>query len=201
VMAGTFGALAQANGNLYILSNNHVLANENQLPIGAPIFQPGLLDKNTPQSDQIAKLSKFIKITTGAPNQIDCAIAEVLDKKLVSPVIMPKVGKLTSGEPISAAEGMNVHKDGRTTGYTQGVIRDLTADVKIQYEMGVVQFTEQILIVGTGGSFSQPGDSGSLIVDRKTQRPLALLFAGGPSHTIANHIDDVVQALGVSIVA
>ena len=96
---------------------------------------------------------------------------------------------------------MNVHKDGRTTGYTQGVIRDLTADVKIQYEMGVVQFTEQVLIVGTGGSFSQPGDSGSLIVDRKTQRPVALLFAGSSSHTIANHLDDVVQALGVSIVA
>ena len=114
---------------------------------------------------------------------------------------MPKVGKLASGQPISAAEGMNVHKDGRTTGYTQGVIRDLTADVKIQYEMGVVQFTEQVLIVGTGGSFSQPGDSGSLIVDRKTQRPVALLFAGSSSHTIANHLDDVVQALGVSIVA
>jgi len=65
----------------------------------------------------------------------------------------------------------------------------------------VVQFTEQILIVGTGGSFSQPGDSGSLIVDRKSKRPVGLLFAGSSSHTIANHIEDVVQALGVTIVA
>ena len=31
--------------------------------------------------------------------------------------------------------------------------------------------------------------------------PLALLFAGSSSQTIANHIDDVLQALGVTIVA
>lgn len=200
VMAGTFGAVVQSNGNFYVLSNNHVLANENQLPTGSPIFQPGLLDKNSPQNDQIAKLTKFVPITAGGPNQVDCAIAEVLDRKLVSPVIMPKVGKLSSGQPVSAAEGMNVHKTGRTTGYTQGVIRDISADVKITYDVGVVTFTDQVLIEGSRGSFSGPGDSGSLIVDRKSKQPVALLFAGSSSHTIANHIDDVLQAIGVTIV-
>ena len=201
VMAGTFGALVQSNGKLCILSNNHVLANENQLPSGSPIFQPGLLDKNSPQNDQIAKLTKFVAITAGGSNKVDCAIAEVLKQNLVSPVIMAKVGKLASGQPVSAAEGMSVHKTGRTTGYTQGVIRDISADVKITYDVGIVTFTDQILIDGVGGAFSAAGDSGSLIVDRKTKQPVALLFAGSPSQTIANHIDDVLQALGVSIVA
>jgi hypothetical protein len=201
IMAGTFGAVVELNGNTYILSNNHVLADENQLPIGSPIFQPGLLDKDSPKNDQIAKLTKFVKITAGGPNQVDCAIAEVLDKKLVSAVIMPKVGKLKSGLPVGAAEGMSVEKTGRTTGYTQGVIHDISADVKITYDVGLVTFTEQVLIAGIRGSFSLPGDSGSLIVDRKTKQPVALLFAGSPSQTIANHIDDVIQALGVTIVA
>jgi hypothetical protein len=28
---------------------------------------------------------------------------------------------------------------------------------------------------------------------------VGLLFAGSPSHTLANHIDDVLQALGVTL--
>jgi len=201
VMAGMLDALVQSHGKLCILSNNHVLANENQLPIGSPIFQPGLLDKNSPQNDKIAKLTKFVAITAGGSNKVDCAIAEVLKRNLVDPAIMTKVGKLASGQPISAAEGMSVHKTGRTTGYTQGVIRDISADVKITYDVGLVTFTEQVLIDGIGGPFSAAGDSGSLIVDRKTKQPVALLFAGSPSQTIANHMDDVLQALGVTIVA
>lgn len=201
VMAGTFGALVQSNGKLCILSNNHVLANENQLTSGSPIFQPGLLDKNSPLKDQIAQLTKFVAITAGGSNKVDCAIAEVLNKNRVSPVIMAKVGKLASGQPVGAAEGMNVHKTGRTTSYTQGVIRDISADVKIKYDVGLVTFINQVIVVSNRGSFSDAGDSGSLIVDRKSKRPVALLFAGSTTHTIANHIDDVLSALGISIVA
>ena len=36
-MAGTFGAIVEAGGKLFILSNNHVLANENALPLGSPL--------------------------------------------------------------------------------------------------------------------------------------------------------------------
>lgn len=45
LMAGTLGALVEADGIRFILSNNHVLANENALPVGSPIFQPALLDQ------------------------------------------------------------------------------------------------------------------------------------------------------------
>jgi hypothetical protein len=38
-----------------------------------------------------------------------------------------------------------------------------------------------------------------LIVDRKTGRATGLLFAGSASHTIANHIEDVLAALQVSL--
>jgi hypothetical protein len=57
-----------------------------------------------------------------------------------------------------------------------------------------------MIIVGDAGvSFSNAGDSGSLIVDRRTSRATGLLFAGSGSHTIANHIQDVLDALKVTL--
>ena len=201
VMAGTFGAVVEADGKRFILSNNHVLANENGLPIGSDIFQPGLLDKNAPTSDVIAKLAKFIPLATSHANQVDCAIAEPTDVKLTSPTIMPKVGKLKSGQPLAAAVSMKVEKTGRTTGYTTGTIQDISANVKVGYEIGALTFSNQIIIVGGATSFSDAGDSGSLIVEQAAKRPVGLLFAGSASHTIANHIEDVLNQLKVSIVA
>jgi hypothetical protein len=202
VMAGTFGAVVEADGKWFVLSNNHVLANENSLNPGAPIFRPGLLDKNSPAQGQIAQLSGFVALEALKPNTVDCAVAEILQKKLVSPVVLPKVGQLKSGLPVAAAEGMRVEKTGRTTSYTTGKIHDVSADVKVEYEaLGTLTFVDQIIVTGKGRSFSDAGDSGSLIVERRSKRPVALLFAGSASHTIANRIGDVLAALGVSIVA
>jgi len=200
LMAGTLGAVVEADGQWFILSNNHVLADQNKLPLDSVIFQPGLLDKNSPRDDQIAKLSKFVPLKAGEPNMVDCAIAQVLQKKNVNPEVMPKVGKLKSDEPVAAVEGMAVEKTGRTTGYTTGTVRDVSADVKVDYDIGPLIFSDQIIVVGDRGSFSDAGDSGSLIVDRNSKRPVGLLFGGSPSHTIANHIGDVLQELGVKVV-
>jgi hypothetical protein len=49
-------------------------------------------------------------------------------------------------------------------------------------------------------SFSAGGDSGSLIVDSATSSPVALLFAGSSTTTIANPVGEVAQDLGVSFV-
>lgn len=84
VMAGTFGAVVETGGTRYILSNNHVLANENALPLGSPIFQPGLLDHGDPNSDRIGTLTRFATLRSGQPNALDCAIAEILNPKTVS---------------------------------------------------------------------------------------------------------------------
>jgi hypothetical protein len=100
---------------------------------------------------------------------------------------------------------MLVMKTGRTTGHTRGKIFDISADANVPYEDKngnefVATFSNQILIVGTPGSFSTNGDSGSLIVDRATKRATGLLFAGSASHTIANRIEEVLAALGVTLV-
>ncbi len=62
ITAGTLGCLVTKNNTIYILSNNHVLANSNQSDKGDVILQPGPHDGGTIINDQIARLSDFIPI-------------------------------------------------------------------------------------------------------------------------------------------
>jgi len=196
VMAGTFGALVKDRAGHYILSNNHVLADESRLPVGAPIFQPGLLDGGNVNTDQIAALTKFIPLLASG-NKIDCAVAKVTRNKLVSKDVL-HIGAPTG--TADAAIDMSVHKFGRTTSYTVGHIKSINTDVTVGYDTGNFVFQEQIIIVGTNRHpFSKAGDSGSLILERSTNKAVGLLFAGSNSHTIANHIGDVLQALKVTL--
>ena len=199
VMAGTFGALVQdGNGALHILSNNHVLADEGQLEPSSPIFQPGLLDGGDPNNDQIAQLTNFIALQADVSNQVDCAIASVPNPEDVTNAI------LQIGPPQGAGDAQideTVQKFGRTTAFSKGQVTSIDTDVSVQYETGTFTFGGQIIVVGLNGqAFSAAGDSGSLIVDSNSNLAVGLLFAGSPSHTIANHIQDVLQALNVTLV-
>jgi hypothetical protein len=195
--AGTFGALVKDAKGVYILGNNHVLADENQLGPGALIFQPGLLDDDNPASDLIAELKQFIPLQSGAYNKVDCAIATVDSVGDVSNSI------LHIGPPkgtTAAATDMIVHKFGRSTGYTVGRISSIEADATVQFQTGSFTFQNQIVIEGLDSQpFSDSGDSGSLILDRSTNAAVGLLFGGSGSHSLANHIDDVLAALSVTL--
>ena len=196
VMAGTFGAVVKDHAGQYVLSNNHVLADENRLPLGAAIFQPGLLDGGNANTDEIARLKKFIALSA-AGNKVDCAIAKVLKNDLVSKDVL-HIGAPAGTD--KAAIDMVVHKFGRTTSYTVGQVKSIDTDVTVGYETGNFTFHDQIIIVGSSGHpFSAAGDSGSLILQRGTNKAVGLLFAGSSTHTIANHIADVLQALKVTL--
>ena len=200
VEAGTLGAIVKSGGAQYILSNNHVLANEDKLPAGTAVFQPALLDKGSQATDKVASLSKAVPLSARGPNSVDCAIAAIDRAVTADPTILPKVGKLATTAPIDATDGMKVHKVGRTTGYTTGSVLDVSADVNIQYDIGTLTFQGQILITPDQGQmFSDAGDSGSLIVDRGLGRATGLLFGGSPKSTIANHISDVLTALQIQL--
>ena len=195
-MAGTFGAVVKDAAGTYILSNNHVLADEGRLAAGAPIFQPGLLDHGNPATDRVASLTRFVPLQPGVMNKVDGAIAKAHTANLLSRDI------LHIGPPngtAAAAFDMRVHKFGRTTSYTVGHITSIATDVTVGYDAGDFKFEDQIIIVGDQGSFSAAGDSGSLILERQTNKAVGLLFAGSASHTIANHIADVLGALAVTL--
>lgn len=61
ITAGTLGCLVKRGDQVYILSNNHVLANSNAAQNGDAIWQPGKYDGGT-SADQIATLDRFIPI-------------------------------------------------------------------------------------------------------------------------------------------
>ena len=206
--AGTLGCLVDIPGSAdvpgsrrCILSNNHVLAATNQAALGDPILQPGPKDgtsANPPR--QIAQLLAWEKLNVGGGvNQIDAAIAEIVDDQSVtcSPEIMtlgPPVNP-----PIPGRLGQNVAKHGRTTGLTFGTIVDVSFDGFVNYFGHPAYFEHQIAIEGDRSSFSEPGDSGSLIVASATSQPVALLFAGDGSLSYANPIDSVLNCFGATV--
>jgi hypothetical protein len=200
LMAGTFGALVARGAAHFILSNNHVLANENQLPLGSPIFQPGMLDHGDPATDAIARLAQFVPLSVSTANRVDCALAEVTDPNVVRARVLSKVGKLSSAQPGDAVEGMRVEKVGRGTSYTTGTVFDVSATITLDYELGDLQFVDQILIRGASGVFSADGDSGALVVGVDSGQALGLLIGGSTDFSIANHLHDVLTELGVSLV-
>jgi hypothetical protein len=213
ITAGTLGCLVEKPnepGKRYILSNNHVLANSSLL--GAPaaaisdiILQPGLIDGGTSPANDIAQLADFNPLDPVGVNDIDAAIAELIDAGSVTPDIL-SIGLVGSGvtprdvTPMTAALYQSVRKHGRTTKHTVGVITDLSASIKVRYGTTLIDFDDQLAIVGAGGVFSAGGDSGSLVVDAVTLRPLGLLYAGGISTTFANPIDLVLGYFGASII-
>ena len=64
ITAGTLGCLVYVDGEIYILSNNHVLAASNTGKLGDAILQPGAYDGGM-DDDKIATLAKFIPIDFG----------------------------------------------------------------------------------------------------------------------------------------
>jgi hypothetical protein len=197
--AGTLGCLLRrdGDGDVYILSNNHVLANVNQAALGDPILEPGPADGGT---SPIAELADFeaIKLWGGA-NEIDAAIARVLHPGDVLPDI-EVIGHVRN-PPVPAALYQSVRKHGRTTKHTVGVISDLSADLWVRVlPQQQAWFEGQLSVVGTGGQFSQPGDSGSLVVDGVSLAPVGLLFAGGRDQTFLNPIDPVLVRFDATII-
>jgi len=221
ITAGTLGCrvfTVTGEQTLYfILSNNHVLANQNNALLGDSILQPGPYDGgniNNPDH-HVATLYDFVPIAfDGSANAMDAAVALTtdIDTGFATPTgdgygapsstIVVEAG-LEVGEP--------VQKYGRTTQWTHGSITSLNATVTVCYETRIVKgrlkcvksavFTGQVMIQGPGGaSFSAGGDSGSLIVtDDSNRNPVALLFAGSDTHTIATPIDRVLSHFNVAI--
>lgn len=75
ITAGTLGCLVRKQGKLYILSNNHVLANSNDASVGDPILQPAPYDGGKNPTDRVAELSAFIPVNYTSSEHNTCPIA------------------------------------------------------------------------------------------------------------------------------
>jgi hypothetical protein len=200
--SGTIGCAVTKGQQRYILSNNHVLALENQGYIGQDVVQPGRYDTNcmTNPEDVIGTLSDFepIRFGTGT-NLIDGAIALSSEEDLGCATYTAEYG-LPSSVTAEAVVDMSVQKVGRTTGLTKGTVTGVNASIKVGYSSGTALFVGQIII--SGRRFLSAGDSGSLVVKRDVEKnPVGLLFAGNNNGSmgVANPIDAVLDRFGVTI--
>lgn len=196
ITAGTLGCLVRRGQDTCILSNNHVLANENRGVEGDPILQPGRFDGGKEDKDVIARLDSFVQVQSEETNTVDAALALPFDPRDVSPDIL-NIGRIRGTSAADLDE--KVMKSGRTTRVTNGVIMDVSATLRVGYATGSYLFTDQMIIQGDKGAFSAGGDSGALILDYQGNA-VGLLFAGSPFFTVANKIGNVEKALNVKVV-
>lgn len=210
ITAGTLGCFVKSRANqaTLMLSNNHVLANENDAKAGDAILQPGRVDGGTKPDDVVAKLLKFVRLKPTQTNFVDCAVAAPITGIKFNSKKLGGFGSLKGLGPAFLDEGTAVRKVGRTTGETTGRVTAFELDnVVVGYGIGNLRFDDQIEIEGAGDhSFSDGGDSGSLIVTGDNLG-VALLFAGGDSGgangmglTYANPLKTVLDALKVDLV-
>jgi hypothetical protein len=205
ITTGTIGGIfLDADNEPVILSNNHVLANENRANLGDPIYQPGPSDtkgdlnfRNWP--DPVAKLpyfatlKKFNKLV-GDNNDHDSAIAKIHPKFISAGLIdqiYPIVNK-TFNNFAEATVGTQVQKLGRTTGYTTGRVMATHASFTVGYDFGEARFNNCVVL----SSMSSGGDSGSIIYDM-SMNAVGLLFAGSTKVTVANPIIPVANYYGL----
>jgi hypothetical protein len=211
VTAGTLGYFCRSTRagdspeEVFLLSNNHVLANVNEGVAGDRVLQPGPADGGTMQ-DHVANLHRFVRIRLGGDvgNRVDAAIARVLEN-VPHTVTMCGIGRIAGTE--TAVEGMRVKKHGRTTGLTEGIVDDESIDAVVGMDHNdpsvVALFQNQLRLdrVAPFPSFGLGGDSGSLVVTGEGQRAVGLYFAGPPSgvYGLANPIADVLAELEVKL--
>jgi hypothetical protein len=208
ITAGTLGCFVRgkSGGTHLILSNNHVLADENAGHKGDAILQPGSADGGKKAKDTIAKLERFVRLSRSRANLVDCAVALVDSGMDIESTRIRGIGTLKGVHGGAPDEVTRVRKLGRTTGATSGRVTAFELDdVVIGYDLGDLRFNGQIEIAGSRAPFSRGGDSGSLILTPDLEA-FGLLFAGsdtggpgGHGLTYANPIGQVLSELKVRV--
>jgi hypothetical protein len=194
ITAGTIAARVKKGGDVFILSNNHVLANVNQATIEDAILQPGAYDGGINPADAIANLTDFQPITfctvfyiwliCNQTNTIDAAIAKSDPGSLGFSTPTGQYGSVPGygapsgtihpayGDPVTLGDenldqllGVGVQKYGRGSGLTTGSISAINGAVNVCYDDSCTKIARFTdQLIVTPGGFSQGGDSGSLVV-------------------------------------
>jgi hypothetical protein len=226
ITAGTFGCLVRRGEELFILSNNHVLANVNDCEEWDPILQPGPSDGGT-TDDRIARLAQWVPIEfESEPSECNVAnfaatllnyFAEALgsrhqlkpvkkdgglnrvDAALAKPLPPHTMSKeiLGIGIPAGIATA-TLGTEVQKSGRTTGHTRGTIT--QIDATVRIDYYGPQAVFAGqlVASAMSQGGDSGSAILDME-RRVVGLLFAGSHATTILNPIDEVLSALEVEV--
>ena len=228
ITAGTLGCLVKKNDQIFILSNNHVLANSNQAEIGDPILQPGPYDGGSYPDDHIANLEDFVPINIiGLPSECPFATGaagflngiaklfgssvkiQAIDQQAIENLVDAAIARPLNPEDVSdeileigTIQGSAEAELGmaiKKSGRTTGLTTGVVEQVDVSAN---VQYGEGKIALFTdqlmAGAMSQGGDSGSAVLD-DANRLVGLLFAGSDTTTVINRIENVFSLLEVSV--
>jgi hypothetical protein len=198
--SGTLGSLVSGGDVLYVLSNNHVLGRSGAAVAGEDISQPGLIDNGC----QVPEIVADFTVAPALGSNVDAAIAALRAGAMNSTGAVEGIGTLSSVVKAPAV-GLAVTKSGRTTGTTTGTVAAVNTSVNVKYQQGcnqgkkfTVSYTNQVVI--NSSTFSAGGDSGSLIVSNNScHQPVALLYAGSSTTTVANPVGEVLAKVGAAL--
>lgn len=219
--AGTLGLIvSDADGKMFGMTNNHVAGACNHAMLGLPILALGPLDANEDSCDPftIGRHTKLLPINDGIPENIpvsdncDVSIFELSDADKVTSMQGDSYDTpALCEEPLPS---MVVHKVGRTTGLTKGIIVGQAAvPLPVSYHVNeydikkTVFFETVYVVMGWDSSpFSRAGDSGSLVVSEKadgTKIAIGLVFAGNEQRgtSFILPLPDVLKKLSLNIVS
>ena len=174
----------------------------------ALVLHPSPYDGGVPQTHAIAMLDgNYKKLLNGGTKLSDSAFAAFIGTPVYDPATVAH-GSLVA-TPATPVETLAVSKVGRTTSAQPGVITCKELDYfSVPYGNQVVIFDNVIQVESSSVfTFSDPGDSGSLVYTTSMCQPVGLLFAdsdaGGPYNAGSawlNTIGDVTSDLGVDLV-
>lgn len=202
--AGTIGCPVRdvATGAVMLLSNNHVIALENDAVPGDPVIDPGRDDGGTSPANTVGTFSRCVNIDfSGAANVVDCAVADLAPGIEFSrpagagfvydPALPPGILSKTSV----------VKKIGRSTGLTTGTVTAIEMEqFSVDYQNGPATFQSQFEVTGVSGQFAAHGDSGSLVVSA-SGAAVGLLFAVSETGVAyVNPIQNVLDLLGIQLI-
>ncbi len=174
-----------------------------------PLFPPGGCDivelwvtvgnafgRLSGSSKRLASIPRTTPHTASTPiyaNRVDAALARpnnpMLFQQAIAEIGRPNGIKL-------AQLGMEVRKQGRTTGYTEGTVTLMNATVDVSYGEGKqARFVGQVITT----PMSQGGDSGALVIERDSLKAVGLLFAGSRRATIFTPMQTVLDVMEVDL--
>ncbi len=227
ITAGTLGCVATKDGELFLLSNNHVFADSNNAPIGSAILQPGKYDQGT-LADRIAKLAEFVPINWigGEGCQISTAIVNLLNsvasafksRSRVYATSTQQIENLVDAAIAKPYDDTDVSRDILEIGLIEGLNFDPTIGLSVQKSgrttavtVGNISQTEVITQVEYGdGKIALFVDQ--LLIEKADfsapgdsgsavldfkKRMVGLLFAGSDQVTVVNRADHIWNLLNL----
>lgn len=228
VSAGTFGCLVRRGADVFLLSNNHVLADSNKGQLGDAILQPGAADGGSLE-DRIATLADFVPLDFGE-DEPECSVADTLAgglnqlasllgsthrlkavretdgvNQVDAALARPLTPELLSNEILYIGAPTGVRTAGldmsvQKTGRTTGHTTGVITQIDATVRINYYGPVALFEDQLVASPMSKGGDSGSAVLDEE-RHVMGLLFAGSDAATIINPIGAVLSELNIEIVA